>query len=118
MSAPAVFLVVKACLKYNAEVIMYQYKEEVAWTILCPQVNSAWILNLTKSQWVDLGIHTEACMTRPETCGAAGGAFSMWVKVIDCPSPVRGIISSRVSSGSVFYCVNEVIGYDTYSLFR
>ena len=32
-----------------------------------------------RNQWVDLGIHTEACMTRPETCGAAGGAISMWV---------------------------------------
>ena len=24
-------------------------------------------------------------MTQPETCGVAGGAITMWLKVIDCP---------------------------------
>ena len=33
-------------------------------------------------------------MTRPETCGTAGGAVSFWVKMVaDCPD-VSGIISS------------------------
>ena len=32
-------------------------------------------------------------MTRPETCGAAGGAVSFWVKVIECS--FGGIISSQ-----------------------
>ena len=53
----------------------------------------AWTLNHTKNQWVDLGIHTEACMTQPETCGAAGGVISVWVNAIECPE-VCGIISS------------------------
>ena len=47
-------------------------------------MNFALTLDHTKKQWVDLGIHTEACMTRPETCGAAGGAISVWVKIRDC----------------------------------
>ena len=42
------------------------------------QVNSALALDHTQRQWVDLGIHTEACMTRPDTCGSAGGAISLW----------------------------------------
>ena len=49
----------------------------------CYQVNNALTLDQTRKQWVDLGIHTEACMTRPETCGAEGGAISVWVNVID-----------------------------------
>ena len=39
-------------------------------------------------------------MTRPETCGAAGGAISLWVKVIDCPRGVCGIISSYSDSST------------------
>ena len=49
-------------------------------------------LDRTKRQWVDLGIHTEACMTRPETCGAAGGAVSLWVRV--SASSSGGIVST------------------------
>ena len=41
------------------------------------QVNCGWALDRTRRQWVDLGIHTEACMTDPRTCGAAGGAVSV-----------------------------------------
>ena len=62
------------------------------------QVNNTLTLDRTKRQWVHLGIHTEACMTRPETCGAAGGAISLWVRVTDCDD---GIISSlTVTSGA------------------
>ena len=57
-------------------------------------MNSALTLDITKSQWVDLGYHTEACMTQPETCGAAGGALSLWVNLIDCNGDRPGIISS------------------------
>ena len=56
-------------------------------------------------------------MTRPETCGAAGGAISLWVKVIDCPM-TGGIISSQIygSSGIDIYCASTVIWYDTHVL--
>ena len=75
------------------------------------QVNSALTLDHTQSQWVDLGIHIEACMTRPETCGSAGGAISVWLKVIDCP--YGGIISSHShSTGSVIYCTATDFRYD------
>ena len=43
--------------------------------------------------WIDLGIHTEVCMTRPQTCDVAGGALSFWMKLIECPDKA-GIISS------------------------
>ena len=76
------------------------------------QVNSALTLNRTNNQWVDLGIHTEACMTRPETCGAAGGAISLWINVIECPIN-GGIISSRAegSSGSRIVCRPPTMRY-------
>ena len=46
-------------------------------------------------------------MTGPETCGAAGGTISMWLKVTGCEN-VSGILSSqRSQAGSYFY-----IGYD------
>ena len=38
-------------------------------------------LNGSKVQWIDLGVHFEVCMVDPETCGAAGGAVSMWLKL-------------------------------------
>ena len=63
-------------------------------------MNSALTLDHTSDQWIDLGIHTEASMTRPETCGAAGGTISVWVNVDDSPSAEVGIISSFQSSGS------------------
>ena len=77
------------------------------------KVNSALTLDHTKSQWVDLGIHTEVCMSLPETCGAAGGAISAWVKMGDC-SGVCGIISSYgYNTGSVIYGVYDDIRYET-----
>ena len=59
------------------------------------QVNNALITDRSRSQWIDLGVHTEACMTCPETCGATGGAVSFWVKLVatDC-NDINGIISS------------------------
>ena len=43
-------------------------------------------------------------MTRPETCGAAGGAMSLWVRLNDCPD-WSGIISTfENSTGVMMYC--------------
>ena len=45
-------------------------------------------------------------MTRPDTCGAAGGAISLWMKLIDCP-PGGGIITTIDDSdktGFRFFC--------------
>ena len=36
-------------------------------------------------------------MTRPETCGAAGGAISVWLNILDCSGPQIGIVTSRTS---------------------
>ena len=79
-------------------------------------MNSAVGTDHAKSQWVDLGIHTEACMTRPETCGT--GAMSRWMKLIDC-SALCGIISTRVlaSSGPLIYWDSGVIGYNCLTFF-
>ena len=63
--------------------------------------------NASRSQWIDLGIQAEACMTRPQTCGEAGGAVSMWVKVINCPVG-HGIIGTNqveLSNGLVVDCL-------------
>ena len=77
-------------------------------------MNNAWTLDRSKNQWVDLGIHTEACMTQPETCGAAGGAISIWVNVIQCGAIADGIVSSCrclsgtcPSRGSCIYCTSN-----------
>ena len=84
-------------------------------SFICYQVNSAWSFNHTNNQWVDLGIHTEACMAQSDTCGEAGGAISLWVNVIDCPSHGGGIVSSRQyrTTGSVIYCTSSNIVYET-----
>ena len=50
-------------------------------------------------------------MTRPETCGAAGGAISLWINVIECG--YGGIISSWVEgfTGSNIFCNVDKIVY-------
>ena len=45
-------------------------------------------------QWIDLGTHTEACMTRLDTCGVAGGAVSLWLKESRC-TDMNGMITAR-----------------------
>ena len=84
-------------------------------SFICYQVNNAWTVDRTKRQWVDLGIDTEACMTLPETCGAAGGAISLWMNVIDCQW-FGGTVSSLKSgtTGSMIYCRSSYIWYDTH----
>ena len=75
------------------------------------KVNSALILDRTKRQWIDLGTRTEACMTQPETCGATGGAISMWLKIVDCPEGC-GVISSHESgTGCIIYCHPAALKY-------
>ena len=84
----------------------------------CYQVKYGLSFNHTKSQWVDLGINTEACMTRPETCGVAGGAISVWINVIDC-APLDGIVSSYQGVGTTgirIYCHYQNIRYETHIL--
>ena len=77
------------------------------------QVNSAWSLDHTKKQWIDLGVHTESCITRPDTCGAAGGAISLWMNLLECPSLYGGIITSRTpwTRGSKISCEIGEIWY-------
>ena len=67
------------------------------------QVNLAWTFNGTKTQWVDLRIHTEACITQPDTCSAAGGAISLWVNILDQGGGYNGIMSSCFSYTSGFF---------------
>ena len=65
-----------------------------------PQVNSAVSLDRTREQWVDLGIMEKACITRPETCGAAGGAVSFWIRIVYGGINEPGVISSRANASS------------------
>ena len=68
------------------------------------QINFAVCTNRLRLQWIDLGIHTKACMTNPNTCGAAGGAVSLWQRVIDCPSgsSFGGVITTIVGGSAGF----------------
>ena len=90
------------------DVVVYQMN---FCSLICQKVNSALTLDHTKQQWVYLDFHTETCMTRPETCGAAGGAISVWINLIDCTH--GGIISTLVqgSSGSVIDCSDGSFRY-------
>ena len=50
-------------------------------------------------------------MTRPDTCGAAGGAVSLWLKENSCIG-VSGMLTARTKSGTGFniYCTNGAGG--------
>ena len=56
-------------------------------------------------------------MTQPETCGAAGGAVSMWVKISKCQN-LGGIISTRGynENGLIIYCSQDTIKYKYFYL--
>ena len=58
------------------------------------QLNQAVQTNNAMSQWVDLGVVTDACMTRPDTC-TNGATMTIYIKDDDCNSP--GVLSSIVS---------------------
>ena len=70
------------------------------------QINFAVCTNRLRMQWIDLGIHTKACMTNPNTCGAAGGAVSLWRRVIDCLSgaALPGVITT-ITGGSTGFTI-------------
>ena len=50
---------------------------------------------------MDLGILTEACITRPEICGAAGGPLGFWIRRIYWNTQ-REVISSHAETGTYF----------------
>ena len=82
--------------------------------ILISKINSALSLDHTKRQWVDLGTHTEICMIRLETCGAAGGAISLWVRLNHCPD-WSGILTTHGSgTGFEIYCRDNRMRYSSY----
>ena len=57
-------------------------------------------------QWVDLGVLEEACITHPETCGAAGGAaVALWVKPAQTSEINIGVVSSEVSNRSTGFSI-------------
>ena len=56
-------------------------------------------IDATQRQWIDLGIHREACLTQLETCGSKGGALSMWIKLGS--STYTGIITTKQHSNNV-----------------
>ena len=82
------------------------------------QMNYAVITDHSRKQWIDLGVHTDACMTRPETCGAAGGAVSLWMMMVDTDcNDVGGIITSYAytpgsihTTGFGLSCYNRKVG--------
>ena len=63
-----------------------------------------------RKQFVDLGSHPEAYMTRG-TCGDTGGAVSFWVKIVNCTGTrYSGIITTLpmgVGAGLLISCVTE-----------
>ena len=54
-------------------------------------------------------------MTRPETCGAAGGALSVWFRLIECESGIDGgsVVStySGRTTGSAIFCDGSTLRY-------
>ena len=83
------------------------------------QLGYAWSVDRTSKQWIDVGIHTEACMTRPETCGSAGGAVSFWINVVNCTGfqYLGGLITTEnAGPGLRIFChaPSGLLGYVSY----
>ena len=85
---------------------MLAFKDHVVNFVFFYQMNMSLTLDSTKKQWVDLGVHLEACLTNVD-CSAAGGAISLWLSGVHCGGSSAGFISSRKSSskiGTVGFC--------------
>ena len=65
------------------------------------QINSAISTDRAQSEWVNLGVHLEICMTHPESCGAAGGAISVWFRIVACS--LAGAVVTTVSNSTAGY---------------
>ena len=58
------------------------------------KLNNAVYTDRSRYQSVELGdLSAHACLTIPESCGSAGAALSVWIKIEDCAGE-GGIISS------------------------
>ena len=76
------------------------------------QISSAVHTNRSQNQWIELGYHSDVCLTHRYGCGEAGGALSMWLRLIDCPAR-SGIITSRAGrsvspTGFNIACINPL----------
>ena len=56
-------------------------------------------MSLNLGQWIDLGVHYEACMTDPQTCGASGGAISIWLRLHSSGND-GGFLTTRNKDGT------------------
>ena len=107
-------LTVLTCAQYTISIELFRT------VYIVIQMNLALRLNRTLEQWVDLGIHTAACMIRPETCGAAGGAISVWMNMTDCYYRSSGVFATRSESSSGLYisCSPAQTSYDANTELR
>ena len=75
------------------------------------QVNSAISTNFSGRHWVNLGVHMEVCMTHPESCGAAGGAISLWFRVVACGHTTSIVATvSNSTAGYHILCRSRIVG--------
>ena len=69
-------------------------------------MNYALKTDLNLHQWASLGnLSAHACFSIPQSCGAAGGAISVWINIIEAPDALLendGIISSSEENGQGF----------------
>ena len=67
--------------------------------------------NLTNQEWVTLGdLSDVASLTIPNSCGSAGAALSVWIRIPECPR-YSGIITTQdgAREGFCILCNNDQI---------
>ena len=76
------------------------------------QLNKAVRTDLSKKQWLNMvNISALACFVIPQSCGSAGGALSVWMKIEECPDET-GVVSSLISEfseGFLMACDNGAL---------
>ena len=60
---------------------------------------------------MDLGVAETVCMALPDTCGAAGGAVALWMRITEPDLHFGGIMSS-LSSGN-FTAYLRILQYNS-----
>ena len=73
------------------------------------QVNDGVSTNLAREDWINLGIHLEVCLTHPESCGAAGGAISLWFR-LNGYSIAGAIVTTTYNTSAGYHIVCDYRG--------
>ena len=84
----------QSVIQQHFSVKQFSYHEAYLYSELILQICNGVETDKTESQYVNLGDLSDACITRPVTCGGEGATVSLWLKVEHCGTNDGALFSS------------------------